>query len=95
MPSPSLDIEAVAHLARLQLTPDEVETFSSQLDKVLDHIRQLEQVDISNVEPTAHASPVYNVVREDCPTPGSDPEEMLANAPRSANSLVIVPKVLE
>lgn len=93
--TPHLDVKAIAALARISLTEEEAREFGPQLDKVLGHIRLLEQVDVSAVEPTAHASPVFNVVREDVPQEGLTQEEALANAPRKAHNLVIVPKVVE
>lgn len=95
MKTPGLDVEAVADLARMVLTPEEVETFGSQLGKVLEHIELLNRVDLSGVEPTAHASPVFNVLRLDEPREGLEHAEVLALAPRSANALVVVPKVVE
>ena len=93
--APDLDVKAVADLARISLTPEEIETFGSQLGKVLEHIALLQQVDVSDIEPTAHASPVFNVLREDEPRDGLDRAEVLALSPRSANSLIVVPKVVE
>lgn len=95
MPEEPIDLKSVAHLARLELTTDELETFSNQLGRVIDHIRQLERVNIAGVEPTAHANPVYDIKRDDTPRPGLTTEQALENAPRSANSLFIVPKVLD
>jgi aspartyl-tRNA(Asn)/glutamyl-tRNA(Gln) amidotransferase subunit C len=62
---------------------------------VFPHIELLNRVDISGVEPTAHASPVFNVVREDVPVDGLERKAVLDLAPRSANQLVILPKVIE
>lgn len=95
MSAPNLDVQAVARLARLALTEEEVITFGEQLGRVLDHIELLNRVDISGVEPTAHASPVFNVVREDEPIPGLERQAVLDLAPRTANQLVILPKVIE
>jgi aspartyl-tRNA(Asn)/glutamyl-tRNA(Gln) amidotransferase subunit C len=93
--NPHLDVQSIAGLARISITEEEALELGPQLDKVLGHIRLLESVDISSVEPTAHASPVFNVVRKDEPRDGLTHEEALANAPRKANHLVIVPKVVE
>ncbi|GAB4164656.1 MAG: Asp-tRNA(Asn)/Glu-tRNA(Gln) amidotransferase subunit GatC [Terrimicrobiaceae bacterium] len=95
MSSPLIDVRAVARLARLELTDEEAATFGGQLERVLGHIAQLEKADISGVEPTAHASPVYNVLRDDEPVAGLDRKDYLPLAPRSANNLVVVPKVIE
>ena len=65
--APDLDIDHIARLARLALTPEEKQAYAAQLAEVLQHIRQLQQLDVSNVEPTAHAFPVANVWRDDVP----------------------------
>jgi aspartyl-tRNA(Asn)/glutamyl-tRNA(Gln) amidotransferase subunit C len=95
MAAPELDVQAVARLARVALSEEEVATFGAQLGRVLEHIELLGRVDISGVEPTAHANPVFNVLRDDEPIDGLQRAEVLALAPRQANSLVIVPKVIE
>ncbi len=95
MSAPTLDVQAVARLARLSLTPEETRTFGEQLGRVLEHIELLGKVDISGVEPTAHANPVFNVLRADEPLAGLEREAVLDLAPRSANHLVILPKVIE
>ncbi len=90
-----LNVRHVARLARLDLTDEEAATYQEQLGRVLDHIEQLKRVDVSNVEPTAHTMPVFNVLREDVPGESLPREAVLGIAPRSANQLVIVPKVVE
>ncbi len=93
--SPQLDIEHVAKLARLALTPEEKATFAQQLGSVLHHIEQLAKVDVSGVEPSAHASAVYNVWQEDVARPGLAVEQALRNAPAQREHMVVVPKVVE
>ena len=90
-----LNIDHVAHLARLALTPDEKAKFSEQLGDVLKYIKQLEKVDVSGVEPTAHAYPVYNVWADDVAQPGLPVEAALKNAPAQRNNMIVVPKVVE
>ncbi|TVR51896.1 MAG: Asp-tRNA(Asn)/Glu-tRNA(Gln) amidotransferase subunit GatC [Puniceicoccaceae bacterium] len=90
-----IDIDYVANLARIALTPGEKERFSRQLGDVLAYIEQLNEVDVSSVEPTAHAFPVVNVWREDEPRPGLPLEKVLANAPASREQMFVVPKVVE
>ena len=63
--SPQLDIDHVARLARLALTPAERDNYARQLGDVLHHIEHLVKVDVSAVEPTAHAYPVHKVLAED------------------------------
>ena len=95
MESPTLDVRYVAKLARLALSDEEIDTFQQQLSQVLGHVQQLEKVDVSGVEPLAHANEVVNVFREDEPRPSLSPEQALANAPKQANDLFIVTKVVE
>lgn len=93
--SADLDVRKTAQLARLQLSDEEVAKFQAQLSQVLGHAEKLRAVDVSHVEPTAHANAVYNVLRQDESRPGLPAAEVLANAPRAANGLFIVPKVIE
>ncbi len=90
-----LNIDHVANLARIELSPEEKIKFAQQLGEVLHHIEQLSKVDVSGVEPTAHAYPVFNVWAEDVPQPGLPVEEALRNAPAQRNHMIAVPKVVE
>lgn len=90
-----LNIDHVAKLARLALTPEEKEKFSAQLGDILSYIEHLKEVDVSQVEATAHAFPLYNVWREDVPKEGLPVEKALMNAPAQRDNMVIVPKVVE
>ncbi|HZR20739.1 MAG TPA: Asp-tRNA(Asn)/Glu-tRNA(Gln) amidotransferase subunit GatC [Verrucomicrobiae bacterium] len=90
-----IDVNYVAHLARLSLTPDEAQKFQAQLANVLGYIEKLREVEVSGIEPTAHAFPLVNVTRKDEVEPGLDHEEALRNAPAKANGLFIVPKIVE
>jgi aspartyl-tRNA(Asn)/glutamyl-tRNA(Gln) amidotransferase subunit C len=89
------DARYTARLARLQLSDEEAATFQAQLGQVLEYVEKLEKIDVSAVEPMAHANAVTNVFRDDQPRRWFSPEEALANAPRQANQLFIVPKVIE
>ncbi|MSU22319.1 MAG: Asp-tRNA(Asn)/Glu-tRNA(Gln) amidotransferase subunit GatC [Opitutus sp.] len=93
--APQLDIDLIAKLARLALTPGEKAKFAQQLGDVLHHIEQLSKVDVSGVEPTAHASPVFNVWADDIAQPGLSAEAALMNAPAQRDHMVVVPKVVE
>jgi aspartyl-tRNA(Asn)/glutamyl-tRNA(Gln) amidotransferase subunit C len=95
MSSKNFDVEYVAELARIKLTPDEIKTFESQLGLVLEHVTKLNEVDVSQVEPMAHSFPIYNVFREDQVRESLDREAALANAPHQAHGLFIVTKVVE
>lgn len=90
-----LNIDHVAKLARLALTPEEKDRFSQQLGDVLHHIEALAKVDVSEVEPTAHAFPLYNVWQEDVAQPGLPVERALQNAPAQRDNMIVVPKVVE
>lgn len=90
-----MDVEHVAQLARIRLTKDEKALFQKQLGDVLRYIDKLKEVDVSGVEASAHAVPMFNVLREDKARPGFTAEEALGNAPHQANNLFIVPKVVE
>jgi aspartyl-tRNA(Asn)/glutamyl-tRNA(Gln) amidotransferase subunit C len=90
-----MDVAYVAHLARLHLTPEETARLQAQLDQVLGYVNQLRELDVRDVEPTAHAMPVRNVFRADEPREGLSHEAALANAPATRNGLFIVPKILE
>lgn len=93
--SDQFDVRYVAQLARLDLTEAEINQFQGQLGQVLSHVEQLKKVDVSAVEPTSRANSVVNVFREDKARDWFTPEVALQNAPRSANGLFIVPKVIE
>jgi aspartyl-tRNA(Asn)/glutamyl-tRNA(Gln) amidotransferase subunit C len=95
MAATEIDIKYVAHLARLHLTPDEEKKLGSQLGNILAYIEKLNQLDVSGVEPTAHAVPMVNVTRPDEIRPSLPREEALRNAPAQANGLFIVPKIVE
>lgn len=89
------DVEHVARLARLALTPDELERMRAQLNAILVHIDALKAVNTDGVEPTSHAVPVVNVMREDEPRPPFPLEEMLKNAPDRAGQFFRVPRIIE
>lgn len=93
--SAEFDVRYTAQLARLNLTDEEITTFQAQLAQVLEYVERLRQVDVSGVEPTAHANAITNVFRNDEPRSWFTPPEALANAPRQANQLFVVPKVIE
>lgn len=94
-PSSDLNLDYVANLARLALTPEEKAGFARQLGDILHYVEKLKQVDVSGVEPMAHASPVFNVWAEDVARPGLPVEAALRNAPAQRQHMVVVPKVVE
>lgn len=89
------NIHYVARLARIALTPDEERTLGNQLDGILGYIAKLKEVDVSGVEPTAHAFPLVNVTRPDEVEPSLSTEDALRNAPAKAAGLFVVPKIVE
>jgi aspartyl-tRNA(Asn)/glutamyl-tRNA(Gln) amidotransferase subunit C len=93
--SAEFDVRHTAHLARLELSDAEAVRFQSQLSQILGYVEKLKQVDVSGVDPTAHTESTFNVFRSDSSRDWFTSEEALANAPRQANHLIIVPKVIE
>lgn len=92
-------VEAIAHLARLQLTADELAVMTRQLDAIVEYVTLLQEVNTDGVEPMAHALPVHNVFREDEAVPSLPVEEAVACAPDPRRSggqrYFAVPAVLE
>jgi len=95
MAATDFDVKYVAHLARLTLSPEEEQKFGAQLGNVLHYIEKLKELDVSDVQPTAHAVPLINVMRPDTVRPSLSTEEALHNAPAKANGLFLVPKIVE
>jgi aspartyl-tRNA(Asn)/glutamyl-tRNA(Gln) amidotransferase subunit C len=92
---PDLDVAYVAQLARLNLSAEETQLFQKQLGDVLNYAEKLKEVDVSGVEASTHAVPMFNVFREDDPRDWFTAEEALANAPRKVDNLFVVTKVVE
>lgn len=90
-----LNIDYLANLARLALTDEEKVRFARQLGDILHHVDTIKQVDVSGVEPMAHAAPVFNVWQEDVPRAGLTAEQALRNAPAQRENMIVVPKVVE
>jgi aspartyl-tRNA(Asn)/glutamyl-tRNA(Gln) amidotransferase subunit C len=95
MSAPHIDIQRIATLSRLKLTDAEAALYSSQLDKILDYVNVLEKHDLSGVEPSAHARPVFDVWRDDVAAPSFTCEQALANAPRKSGDQFMIGKVVE
>jgi len=90
-----IDVAYVAHLARMHLTDAEKEKIGAQLKDILAYVAKLNELDVSNVQPTAHATPLSNVFRKDEVRPSIDRAKVLANAPDEARDLFIVPRIVE
>lgn len=87
-------VRKVALLARLELTPEQEEQFTSQLSSILDYFEQLSELDVSDVEPTARAIDVNNVTRPDALQPFADRLAILDIAPDQEGDFFKVPKIL-
>jgi aspartyl-tRNA(Asn)/glutamyl-tRNA(Gln) amidotransferase subunit C len=93
-----LSIEQVRHiaeLAKLSLTPDEIERYREQLSAILDYADALQGLDVAGVEPMSHAIALTNVMRPDAPAESSPRDEILANAPDVQDGLLRVRAILE
>lgn len=90
-----MDVGYVAHLARIELTEAETTLFQSQLNQVLHYVEQLNELDVSDVEPTAHAFPVFNVLRKDEVGQSLPHAAVIANAPAATDGEIRVPKIID
>lgn len=89
------DVEHVAALARLTLTEEEKEQFTGQLNAILKYAEQLNKLNTDDVEPTSHAMPLVNVLREDVEKESLPVSKVLLNAPDEEDGQIKVPAVLE
>ncbi len=89
------EVAKVALLARLRLTPAELDTFTGQLNSIVGFVAQLQELDTAAVEPLAHGVEVRNVFRDDVRTPSLPREQALSNAPKRNADSFLVPAVLE
>jgi aspartyl-tRNA(Asn)/glutamyl-tRNA(Gln) amidotransferase subunit C len=90
------EVRRIAALARLRLSPGEEERLAGELSAILDYVRQLEELDVSGVEPMTHALAAGETpFRDDAVVPGLAPEEALANAPARAGTCFQVPRIIE
>ena len=87
-------VRKVAHLARLELTPQEEEQFTSQLGSILDYFEQLSELDVTDVPPTTRAIDASNVTRQDQLQVYSDRNSILESAPEQEGDFFKVPKIL-
>ncbi len=90
-----IDVSYVAHLARIHLTEEETALFQGQLNQVLEYVEQLKELDVTGVEPTAHAMSLVNVLRADEPAPGLDHDTVVDNFPAVRDGQVVVPKIID
>ncbi|MGB7860738.1 MAG: Asp-tRNA(Asn)/Glu-tRNA(Gln) amidotransferase subunit GatC [Acidimicrobiia bacterium] len=90
-----IDIEHVARLARLDLTPAELETYKTQLAVILDHAAQVQSLEGDPTTETVHPLGLVNVFRDDETRPSLDHDEVLSQAPQSEDGYFVVPPALE
>lgn len=95
MAGTDLNIDYIARLARIDLTGDEKLELTRQLGRVIEYMDQLNQLDVSDVEPTSHPFPMTNITREDVPGTSLDHEDAMRNAPSKSGGLFRVPKIVE
>lgn len=88
-------IEYVGILAKLELSDAEKEEAKQDMEKMLDYIDTLNELDTDGVEPMSHVFPVHNVFREDVVTNGDGGEDTLANAPERRDRAFVVPKTVD
>lgn len=88
-------VKRIGRLARIRIEDDEVETYQSELNVILGFVEQLEEVDVSGVEPMTSVTPMHLRRREDKVTEGGIPERIVRNAPLSEDNFFMVPKVVE
>jgi aspartyl-tRNA(Asn)/glutamyl-tRNA(Gln) amidotransferase subunit C len=94
MPLSREDVEKVALLGRLRLSPQELDTMTAQLGAVVEYVQQLSELNTDDVEPMAHAVELTNVFRPDEIQPSVDRAAALANAPHQDGEYYLVPAVL-
>jgi aspartyl-tRNA(Asn)/glutamyl-tRNA(Gln) amidotransferase subunit C len=87
-------VKKVAHLARLQITPEEEKQFTTQLSSILEYFEQLSELDTENVPPTTRAIDVSNITRPDELKPFPLKEDLLKQAPEQEGDFFRVPKIL-
>ena len=87
-------VAKVAKLARLSLTPDELERASHELSDMLEHFADIDALDLDDVLPMTHPTPIANVMRDDVELSGLDRDEVLAAAPAAESGRFVVPPIV-
>ena len=88
------DVEHLGRLARLNLTPEEIDSFAGQLDVILTSVARISEVAADDIPPTSHPIPVENVYREDVVRPGLLRADVAAGAPAWEDDRFRVPRIL-
>ncbi len=89
------EVENVAKLARLKFSEEEIEKFRTDLNRILDYINKLNELDTENIEPTSHVVEMKNVFREDRVEESLPIEDILMNAPEKKDRFFVVPRVIQ
>jgi aspartyl-tRNA(Asn)/glutamyl-tRNA(Gln) amidotransferase subunit C len=95
MPLTLQDVQHIAELARLELTPAELERYREQLSDILDYAARLQALDTAGIPPTSAVLPAHSTLRPDEAQPGLERDALLRNAPRAEDGQFRVPPVLE
>jgi aspartyl-tRNA(Asn)/glutamyl-tRNA(Gln) amidotransferase subunit C len=88
------EVAHLARLARLALSEDELDSFAGQLDAILEHVSQIQAVDVTGVDPTGNPLTEVNVFRPDDVVPSLAQDEALAQAPKAVDGRFGVPRIL-
>ena len=88
-------VRRIARLARIKVTDGEAKALEGELSGILDWVKQLDEVDVRNVEPMTRVTPMTLKKRDDQVTDGDIPDQVLANAPEREENFFVVPKVVE
>jgi aspartyl-tRNA(Asn)/glutamyl-tRNA(Gln) amidotransferase subunit C len=88
------DVRHVAMLARLALTDSEVDAMRDDLNSILSHIDEIQNLDLASVEPMAHAIAVTNVTRDDVVRPSLSQDAAVANAPQAEAGAFVIPQIV-
>lgn len=89
------DVEYLAHLARVELSPDEIKRFTGQLDEILAYVEKLKTAKTEGAPPTSHVLSLENVYRDDRVEPSLPSEKALGNGPDREGPFFRVPRVIE
>ena len=90
-----IDLQHVVKLARIELSVEEEQRIGPKLSEIIQYVEKLKELDVDKIEPTAHAIQLTNVLREDKPQPSLSQDDAMSNAPKYANGLFVVPKIVE
>jgi aspartyl-tRNA(Asn)/glutamyl-tRNA(Gln) amidotransferase subunit C len=95
MPITKDTVEHVAYLARIELSAEESGKLIGQLEKIVDFIDKLKELELNDINPTSHILPVNNVLRDDIPCKSLPTDKVLMNAPQPEGNFFGVPKIIE